>query len=1507
MKPFLTRSLAVLSLMATLQSGLIRAALDESSLKPLGMNVGDVNFFFTPYFANAVAQGGEWLEFEEFGFGTRIRHFGEEQFDENGCPKFLKPGKRLRLILYGLDTEYGSFRPASWPLRDGELAKGKVVVTWKGNADIRLSGATFIPGESNGAETGSINNGRRVYLQTTPQGNTTLTVEEIVTPVTEIKAWLPDPASPNTSTLEGQLFHPTFLYRITELGDGLGFLRPMDWVKTNASPQKSWSDRRLPGHVFQTGVLSERDPTEPFDISAGERETGVAFEHIVALCNATNKDLWITIPHLAVEDAPAGQDNFVTKLAKLIRFGSDGVEPFSSPQVDPAFPPLNPSLRVYVEYSNEIWSSGFSFPQGNWAEERAAQQGISRAQFNARRFCEVWRTFEQVFGNEQTTGGNPQPRLIKVAAVFTGNDTYTEEYLDEIKSFGASLSPAQEPDMIAPTTYFGNDIQGFAFQRAQEQKGTVDPWFLTTANFDNDPTAGTELRPVSEPPTSGYWAGSRINAHLDEIFREWTRRMLSGSSQTGSGPDATGVGGGFSDGLRVMALTKFSTRKPLVTYEGGPSLFIDAFDGSDDRDDGLTTFMELVNRQPEMAEVYRIHLNLAWSKGLRTHSPYVESGGWGKFGQWGHLESIRQPTESSPKWKFLIDWQSEVGTLRHIDDLQGTRPSFVTAAKLPTAIFGTSYSTTITTTGGEGERTVELIGSVISDGLTASTSGGSLTLSGTPTSAGDNFVFLRVKDSDGDPAWRIFFFKTVGGPDIIVESNVEGTDPALNLPATANYVLQSGITSSGWNKGAGITAESGDDGLFFSQDMPAEEDDSTLAQAVSGNEFWTLTLTGSAAAPLKLRRAEVRFAMLRQTFHAPRTFALFTSLGGFSAANAVFTSPRMEDLGEQEFVFRLPDTTAFESVTSAVQIRIYGFAGRFAGHVAALRAFKLTEAGAQPSALNPVSNSLTAAGGVYQIRINLAGAWKVAESMSFVTVSPTSGTGPGTVNITVQPNNTKAIRGGSIKIGTAVHTLAQAAAIAPVISAPVTVPPLTVSGLFSLTIPTLNSPAVYAIKGKFPPGLKLDQATGIISGKPSAAGVFDFSVTASNAAGKAADTLLFSFNVSALDPALIGTYHGFITRQPQVNGGLGSRLELTTTKSGGVSGKIISGTASLSFKGQLDADPLDTDHPAFTVSIPRPKSTPVVLDVTLDRAGNSLVGTLTEGGSNISNVQGWRNAWTTLNKTAAFKGYYTFSIAQTGFDPGVLPEGEGYGSFTVPDNGVVKVAGKLSDGSGFTTSSFVGQAGQVLLYTALYQNRGSFGGTIAITAGSIESIPSEIVPMWSKGLPLPKSTDRIYKQGFTAQPIQVLGGRYVQPASGGLLMNLAPGSGNAALVFFAAGLQHPEGSAPDVSVTVSNSSTTGTKNSANVPSPTSGQNDGRVTISLASNTGLFTGKFTVPATDGFPARTVNYQGMIVNISGNGSGRGYFQLPQNPSSPAEKLTQTPILSGQVEIRPVLLAP
>ena len=896
-------------------------AVDEASLPQLGMNLAGVNYYSTPYFANALMQGNAWLEFTGFNWGSEVSTFGNPQFNANGFPQYLNPGTGLRAVCYGLHTNYSN-RPSTWPARD-TLAIGKIVVTWLGDADIRLTGGQFVAAESNGASTGRILNGRRVYHQVSGSAYSNITIVDInaAAPITDIKVWRPDPSDPPNQALEGELFHPTALARLG--GGPWGWLRFMDWNVTNASPQQDWSDRRLPTHVFQSGVLNPRSPATGF---SGSRGTGVAFEHMVAMSNATNKDLWINVPHLATTD-------FITKLAQLIAFGSDGVNPYAAPQASPVYPPLHANLRVYVEYSNEIWSNGNSFPQGNWAQDQATVAGISKAQFNARRFCDVWSIFQSVFGGTS--------RLVRVGAIFTGNQTYTQDFLNETKNYGATLSPAQEPDIVSPTTYFGNGIQDWAYAKAQAQAGTGDPWFLTDSTFD---LGGGNMRPVSVPYDDAYWTGPAIQNHLNQTFDEWKRLMLSGSTQTGGGPDATGIGGGFAPWLRDLALNTFTARKPIVTYEGGPSLYTDYMDGGDIRDDGATTFLELLNRQPQMAEIYRIHLNMAKAKGLRTHGAFVDANPWGKYGQWGHLEFLDQSPSASPKWGFLSDWQAEMSTLHHIDDVAGTAPQFVTGAKLATALWGYPYSATIMSAGGEGGRTLENIGQLLDGDLSVILNGGDASISGMPGVTGDNFVFLRVRDADGDPAWRTFYFKTVGGPRVLVQSNFEGTNPSSNRPWTSTYTTAAGHTWSGWQTGAGIFASAGDDALVYYQNMPASEVDSTLALAVADNEYWTATLQPPPGQVMNLRGAEVRFTIRRVDYHAPRQYAFFTGIGGFAAGNEVYTSQHFTSVVDEEFVFSLPDTAAYAAVANPVEFRIVGYAGQYGGHKTSISAFKITRA-----------------------------------------------------------------------------------------------------------------------------------------------------------------------------------------------------------------------------------------------------------------------------------------------------------------------------------------------------------------------------------------------------------------------------------------------------------------------------------------------------------------------------------------------------------------------------------
>lgn len=881
------------------------AQIDPSSLRPVGYHPGPIAYYTAPYFANAFHQSGEWYGFSGGEFGTPA-DFNNSQF-ENGYPKFLQPGQKLRAPLFGLNID-DPFRPAGWPSH-AKPARGRIVVTWKGEADIQLQRCPFLASGSSGSATGNLANGRRIYdCAASDASMQSLEVHSIAAPLTEIRVWFPRPGDPNAS-LEGELFHPLLLQRI---GDAAwSFIRFMDWGATNASPLQDWADRRVPAHAFMNGVINARPPAPSSD---GNRETGAAYEHMIALCNATGRDLWINVPHLA-------SDDFIMKLARLIRFGSDGVNPYDAPQTSPRYAPLRSDLRVWVEYSNEIWSSGFSFPQGDWAEDQAARAGLTRPRFNARRFADVWRIFQQVFGGRE--------RLVRVAAIFTANDAYSRPFLEELAAYGPALNPSVRPDVLALTTYFGNGIQQFVHDRK-----------FAEGKLYNDP----------------YWSSTAFASDLTTSFEEWKRRMLAGDSVSGTGPDATGIGGGFPASLRTLTTESLGYALPLIAYEGGPSLFTDDLDGGATNsdgvpaDDGVTTFVEAMNRDARIAEVYRMHLEIAKSKGLWTHTPYTDAAPWGKFGQWGHLETFDQQPASAPKYALMLEHFERYTQLRHIDTPSGAVPSFTTAAILPPAIVRQSYSAGIETTGGDAARTAVVTGSYLDSRLNVSTpSAGTIRISGVPSVSRKNFILARVNDAGGDPAWRIFTLEAFGGPGTLVQSDFRGTAPAFSLPWTPTFVRAASVVWSGWSLGAGAVARDGANAIAFSVAAPSSSNE-TLAQAIADNEFLRATIAPSGAA-LDLRRAEIRFSTRRIGFHAPLGYALFTSAGGFAEANAIYVSPEVEkgNFDEIEHVATLPTTPQFASLSAPLEIRIYAFGAQFDGHATSLTGFKLTSSTSPPA------------------------------------------------------------------------------------------------------------------------------------------------------------------------------------------------------------------------------------------------------------------------------------------------------------------------------------------------------------------------------------------------------------------------------------------------------------------------------------------------------------------------------------------------------------------------------
>jgi hypothetical protein len=156
----------------------------------------------------------------------------------------------------------------------------------------------------------------------------------------------------------------------TDLAPYAHVLRFMDWNRTNDQVAGSWSARAQPN-------------------VAPQEDRGVAYEWQIDLCNRAQTDYWINVPTLA-------DDDHVTKLAQLIQ------------------QKLDPSLRIYIEYSNEVWNGGF--PQADYADNQGVAMNIMGEDQQSKgwawyvyRSVQIFQGFEAVFGKNS-------PRLVKVLA-----------------------------------------------------------------------------------------------------------------------------------------------------------------------------------------------------------------------------------------------------------------------------------------------------------------------------------------------------------------------------------------------------------------------------------------------------------------------------------------------------------------------------------------------------------------------------------------------------------------------------------------------------------------------------------------------------------------------------------------------------------------------------------------------------------------------------------------------------------------------------------------------------------------------------------------------------------------------------------------------------------------------------------------------------------------------------------------------------------------------------------
>ena len=194
-------------------------------------------------------------------------------------------------------------------------------------------------------------------------------------------------------------FHPLFLERTEKYR----VLRFMDWMGTNNSSQRRWRDRPLPTDSTQASPK------------------GVALEYLIDLANTLHTDPWFTIPAEA-------DDAYVQQFAALV---ADR---------------LDPSLGVYIEYSNEVWNDLFS--AAAYARKRGLKLHLSpdpdlaQSRFYAQRSVEIFNIFENVFGSRE--------RLTRVIGTQVANLEVAREILEWKNTF-------KHADALAVAPYFTID------------------------------------------------------------------------------------------------------------------------------------------------------------------------------------------------------------------------------------------------------------------------------------------------------------------------------------------------------------------------------------------------------------------------------------------------------------------------------------------------------------------------------------------------------------------------------------------------------------------------------------------------------------------------------------------------------------------------------------------------------------------------------------------------------------------------------------------------------------------------------------------------------------------------------------------------------------------------------------------------------------------------------------------------------------------------------------------
>ncbi|MDQ8181424.1 sugar-binding protein [Pelagicoccus sp. SDUM812005] len=375
-------------------------------------------------------------------------------------------------------------------------------------------------------------------------------------------------------------------------------LRFMDVQHTNNS--NPFQGDPYPNNVtlWQDRVTKD-SPSQVLE-NRGLKQPVVAWEYDIEIANEVGADLWLNIPVHAELD-------YVKKLAILVAYGVDMGDadvsgPFSEAMLAQGVQttdPLDPSLNVYLEHSNEVWNFGFSqYIYNKLAAVEAADNGFD------------WGTSDE----EHMARRRHIKRAYEFGQIFS--EVLSEKYgtdvlLDKVRPIHAHWASA-----------IGFDLQN-------QWQAAVD-WMESTYG-----------------PVSDYFYGFAIAPYMNDgaasdtaTPEELLAALVASSDSQAAGGRSTFIDKSVNDwGVAPMV------------YEGGP-----------DTGGGSTTNVQnriLMNRLPGMKDAVKRDMIDNWFElGGKEFAYFVVAGGASRHGSWGATEDVADLT--APKYQALLEIAGDV-------------------------------------------------------------------------------------------------------------------------------------------------------------------------------------------------------------------------------------------------------------------------------------------------------------------------------------------------------------------------------------------------------------------------------------------------------------------------------------------------------------------------------------------------------------------------------------------------------------------------------------------------------------------------------------------------------------------------------------------------------------------------------------------------------------------------------------------------------------------------------